>query len=411
VSGGEASSPLARCMTKARIGTGVLILAIFAMAVLVLVRRRPPSPASSVHPTASVMSSDRESRAALRPAEAAPSIPAMADGIWVRPAPEVAALHARRAGFSWILKQLGASDELVTRLIDGHLAAAITELKKEASTGDPAATNILGEIAHQQCRLGRDEETLTGFEVSEIKRAQALPPADAEWLSNALHADTAFDKQVAAMCKQLVDPDQVESWVAAQAGRGDAASLWLMHNLADNMHDMQQRLRDAAAAGFPEAQFELAWVIIAGQAGAAGTGPEAANVGELLLQSADTLPRSETQLAACEYYGCPGVSPDLNAAVTHAREAARRGSIDGMIEIGPHLPPAQINPDEVAAWSIVRASLALRGCYTGGFSVREMKATTAVLSATSISTNARHLAEQYWQQYGPQIVANLACGS
>jgi TPR repeat protein len=213
------------------------------------------------------------------------------------------------------------------------------------------------------------------------------------------------------MCKELVDPDQVESWVAAQAGRGDAASLWLMHNLADNMHDMQQRLRDAAAAGFPEAQFELAWAIIRGQAGAAGTGSEAANVGELLLRSADTLPRSETQLAVCEYYGCPGVSPDLNAARTHAREAAQRGSIDGMIEIGPHLPLAQINPDEVAAWSIVRASLALQGCDTGGFSVREMKATTAVLSATSISTNARHLAEQYWQQYGPQIVANLACGS
>jgi hypothetical protein len=154
VSGREASTLLARSMTKSRIGTRVLILTVFAIAVVVLVGRRPPSPASSVHPTASVMSSVRESRAA--PAEAAPSIPAMAGGLWVRPAPEVAALHARRAGFSWILKQLGASDELVTRLIDGHLAAAITELKKEASAGDPAAINILGEIAHQQCRLGRD---------------------------------------------------------------------------------------------------------------------------------------------------------------------------------------------------------------------------------------------------------------
>jgi hypothetical protein len=398
-------------MTKTRIGTSVLILAIFAIAVLVLVGRRPPSSASSVHPTASGISVIRESRASLRSTESTPSTPAPAGGLWVRPAPEVAAFHARRAGFSWILKQLGASDELVTRLVDGHLVAAIAELKKEASAGDPAAINILGEIAHQQCQLGRDEETLSSYEASEINRARALPPADAEWLSSALRADTAYDKQVAAMCKQFVDPDQVEIWVAARAGRGDAASLWLMHNLADNMHDMQQRLRDAAAAGFPEAQFELAWAIIGGQAGAAGTGSEAANVGELLLQSADTLPRSETQLAVCEYYGCPGVSPDLNAAVTHAREAAQRGSIDGMIEIGPHLPPAQINPDEVAAWSIVRASLALHGCGTGGFSVREMKATTAVLSATSTSATARHLAEQYWQQYGPQIMANLACGS
>jgi hypothetical protein len=398
-------------MTKTRIGTAVLILALIATAVFVLVERRHPFPALSVRPTASDMPFTRESRPALGPAESIPPIPAVAGGLWIRPAPVVAALHARRAGFSWILKQLGASDGLVTRLVDGHLAAAITELKEKASAGDPVAINVLGEIAHQQCQLGRDEETLSSYEASEINRARALPPADAEWLSSALHADTAFDKQVAAMCKQLVDPDQVESWVAARADRGDAASLWLMYDLADNMHDMQQRLRDAAAAGFPEAQFELAWAIIAGQAGAAGSGAEAANVGDLLLQSADTLPRSEAQLAVCEYRGCPGVSPDLNQAVTHAREAAQRGSIDGMIEIGPHLPPAQIDPDEIAAWSIVRASLTLQGCNTGGFSVREMKATTAILSATNISANARRLAEQYWQQYGPQIMANLACSS
>jgi hypothetical protein len=76
----------------------------------------------SVRPTASSIPFIRESGTALGLAESTPSIRAMADGFWVRPAPEVAALYARRAGFSWILKQLGACDDLVTRLIVGALS-------------------------------------------------------------------------------------------------------------------------------------------------------------------------------------------------------------------------------------------------------------------------------------------------
>jgi len=296
-------------------------------------------------------------------------------------------------------------------MADGDLAGAIKELKQQAATGDAAAINILGEIAYQRCYLGRNDATLDGYQASQLSQAGTLGAADAAWFGDALRSDVAYDKSVMAMCKELIDPDQVFEWVAAKANEGNGASQWLMSNVAHNMHDIQERLRDAASAGFPEAQFELAWAIIGHQEGAAGNGADAPNVGDLLRASADTIPRSETQLAVCEYYGCPGVTPDLDAALTHAREAAQRGSIDGLLAIGPHLAASQMEPDEVTAWTVVHASLQLNGCDGNGFSVQWMQQTTAGLAAANISAGARALAEAYWQQYGAQMRSNLGCGS
>jgi len=234
---------------------------------------------------------------------------------------------------------------------------------------------------------------------------------DAAWFGEALRSDVAYDKSVMAVCKELIDPDQVFEWVDAKAKEGNGASQWLMSSAANNMHDIQERLRDAASAGFPEAQFELAWAIIGHQEGAAGNGADAPNVGDLLRASADTIPRSEMQLAVCEYYGCPAVTPDLDAAVTHSREAAQRGSIDGLLAIGPHLAASQMEPDEVTAWTVVNASLQLKGCDGNGFSVQWMQKTAATLAAPNTSAGARALADEYWQQYGEQMMANLGCGS
>ena len=334
-----------------------------------------------------------------------------ADSIWVRPSAEAASRNFRRAGFAWILRQLGASDRLLDRMADGDLEDAIKELKEQAAHGDASAINILGEIAYQRCYLGRDAATLDGYQASQLNQAGTLGAADAAWFGEALRSDVAYDKSVMAMCKRLIDPDQVFEWVAAQAKEGNGASQWLMANVGSNMHDRQERLRDAASAGFPEAQFELAWAIIGHQEGAAGSGADAANVGDLLRASADTIPRSEAQLAACEYSGCPGVTADLEAAVTHARDAARRGSIDGLLAIGPHLAASQMDPDEVMAWTVVHASLQLRGCDGNGFSVQWMQQTAATLSASNLSAGARALADQYWQQYGAQMMSNLGCGS
>jgi hypothetical protein len=259
--------------------------------------------------------------------------------------------------------------------------------------------------------LGRDDKTLNEYEAFQLTNARALPPNDLAWFSTALRGDIAYDKQFNSACKQLIDQDQVRSWVAARANRGDGASIWLLFNSADNMTDMQQRLRDAAAAGFPEAQYELAWAIIGGQQGAAGTGPDAVNAGDLLRQSAEQLPNAEAALAVCEYSGCAGITPDIALAVSHARDAAEKGSIDAMIAIGPHLSASQIDPDEVAAWKLVNASLQQQGCGGNGFSVQWMKSTTTTLASIGISPRARTLADQYWRDYGPQMMGNLGCTS
>jgi TPR repeat protein len=111
----------------------------------------------------------------------------------------------------------------------------------------------------------------------------------------------------------------------------------------------------------------------------------------------------------CEYSGCDGVSVDLDAAIKHAREAAQRGSPDAIVYIGPHVPAGQMDPNEVTAWGLVLASLEQRGCGGDGFSVREMKSIASTLNANNISAQARVLAEQYWQNYGAQMMTNIGC--
>lgn len=295
------------------------------------------------------------------------------------------------------------------RLVDGDLLAVLTEVKTQAQAGDPSAISILGEIAHQQCYLGRSPEALDQYAAAQLANAQALPSTDAEWFRTSLQEDVEYDKRIQSVCKQLIDVDQALSWVDARARQGDGASLWLMSMSGNNLAEMQRRLRDAAAAGFPEAQFELAWAIIAGQRGAAGIGSDAVNAGDLLRQSAERLPRAEAELAMCEYSGCPGIALDLDSAITHAREASQRGSIDALISLGPHLSAGQMDPNEVSAWNLVHAALEQQGCVGNGFSVKSIKAVTSTLMSPNITANARTLADQYWQDYGAQIMTNLGC--
>lgn len=331
--------------------------------------------------------------------------------LWVRPSAGLAAHNYRRQGFAWILTQLGANERLLNQLVDGNVVAALTEIKARAQAGDPSAINILGEIAHQQCHLGRDATVLDGYEASQIALAKGLPAYDAEWIDAALSEDVAYDKKVKAACNDVVDVDQALQWVESLAKRGDGASLWLLSMSSSNLAESQRLLREAAASGFPEAQFELAWAIIGGQQGAAGAGVDAVNAGELLRQAADQLPRADAELAICEYTGCGGVAVDVDAAIQHAREAAQRGAIDAMLAIGPHLSAGQVDPNEVMAWGLVQASLLQQGCGNNGFGVREMKSTLSALNANNITAQARALAEQYWTDHGAQIIANLGCGS
>jgi TPR repeat protein len=391
-------------MTKRRVGIGGLLILMLAICVwMVLPRHSSSSGTAAGGPVTTIPARQVQAQVA-----SAPTKPVEVSSLWARPAAEVAARNGRRHGFAWILRQLGATEDQLNRLADLDIAGVMAELKQKARAGDAASINVLGEIALQNCLLGRDDATVENFVASQIRDVQAVPAIDAAWFTAVMRNDEKFDKAVHAACAQ-VDVNEAMSWVASRANQGDGASQWLMFRDANNMTEMQQRLSDAAASGFPQAQFELAWAILHGQEGAAGSGAAKVSAGDMLTASQGQLPRSEAQLATCEYSGCDGVAVDVNEAVKHAREAAQRGSPEAMTSIGPHLPASQLDPNEVAAWGVIQASLQQSGCGGNGFSVREMKSISNTLSANNLSVQARALAEQYWLEYGVQIMANLGC--
>jgi hypothetical protein len=389
-----------------RLGVSGIILLLIVLGIWAVLPKHNGSSGSAATETVTTIPVHQ----AQAPLAIAPTKPVMAASLdlWTRPPAKVVARNDRRYGFAWILRQLGATEDQLNRLADLDIAGVLADLKRKAQAGDAASINILGEISLQNCRLGRDQATVQAFVATQIRDAQAVPAIDASWFSAVMQDDEAFYKNVHAACAQ-VDQDQVMSWVKARADQGDGASLWLMFRDAGSMTEMQQRLREAAAAGFPQAQFELARAIIAGQQGAAGIGADKVNAGALLQASQNQLATSEQQLALCEYSGCDGVAVNVDAAIIHAREGAQRGAIDAMLAIGPHLPAGQLSPDEVMAWGLVQASLQQEGCGGGGFSVGTMKRITSTLNANNISAQARVLAEQYWQEYGAQMMSGIGC--
>jgi TPR repeat protein len=211
---------------------------------------------------------------------------------------------------------------------------------------------------------------------------------------------------LAAAC-QAIDSKEVEGWVAKAADQGDAASLYLQSLFRGNQSAgvRRQLLQEAVDAGYPEAQASLAQRLTNGAAGLPAGGEGAQT---LLKEAATTLPYAESLLAVCEFTGCPGIEADIPSAVAHAREAAQRGTLDAMIQIGPQLQASQIDADEVAAWNLVGAMLAQQGCSYGGLTVQWVTAATSALTSNSIS---RSLAEQYWRDYGAQMMANIGCTS
>ena len=330
-------------------------------------------------------------------------------GLWVRPSAEVASRNHRRSGFTWILRLLGATESQLDRLTGGDASAVVKELKEKAQAGDPGAISVIGQVAFLNCRLGR---TIGAYKSRQISEAQALSAADRDWFTSTLNDDIDFDKQLHTVCDQLIDTNEVLSWVKARADQGDGASLWLLSESGTDMKDQQQRLREASAAGFALAQYDLALLIDAGDAGAAGTGADKLGSQELLNQSAKAIPASKAELAECEYFGqCEGIPVDIDAAITHAREASQDGYFSAILAIGPHLPAGQMDPDEVEAWRLLQASLLQKGCGGNIFSVRTVQSITGTLNANNITPNSRALAERYWSDYGSQIMANLGCGS
>lgn len=326
-----------------------------------------------------------------------------------RALPPIVGRNEGRSGLAWVLRQLGADDALLDRFVDGDLVAVLSDLKRRALAGDASAINILGFVAYQKCHLSRSAEGLREWEAYEARQAASLPAADAAWFNSALRQVDVTEERFIAACEQVIDQDQVATWLDARATAGDGASLWVLSRMTVAGTEGIQYLRASAAAGFPQGQFELAWAIRSGQEGAAGDGPNKVSAVDLLRRSAARIPAAEADLAFCEYDGCDGAAPDIEAAVTHARHAAQRGVMDALSLLAPHIATGQLDPNEVRAWELVHATLQQLGCSVGSFSVAWMKSTSATLSAPDTSERAHTMANELWSQFGGQIMAEEGC--
>jgi TPR repeat protein len=382
-----------RNVTKRRMGIAGLILLMLAIGMWAALPKHPRSSGSAA--------SGRVAEVPVNSAAVPKSLRAIRSversSLWRRPAATTAARNLRRARFA-DLRQFGASEHTIDRLIDGDILAVVTELKQQAKRGDASAANVLSNLGHFLCT----------FASPKVQEGQPLPGKDAEWLDAALQDRIAFNKQFWAVC-QSIDLKQVDDWVAKAAEQGNAASLMLL-TVGTTPALFKQKLVEAVDLGYPEAQMSLAQILTHPPPGIASGGP---NDGEanLFKKAAISLPEAESALALCEFNGCPGVEIDIPAAVSDAREAAQRGALTAMLEIGPQLQASMIDPTEVAAWNLVAGALAQKGCSPGGFGTSWMTAAAATLTSKTISIKARSLAEQYWQEYGAQMMTNIGCTS
>jgi hypothetical protein len=385
-------------MTKRQLSVGAVIMIVIVVGIMV-VSRQGHSPTALRAPIDSdeIAANPKEVRPLAKASAAKNKSPPMGE-MWTRPPAKVAARNLRRVKFAE-LRRLGASDGLVDRLTDGDVLAVLTELKQEAQRGDPSAGNILAYVAH-----------LCAFASPNIQEAQALPSQDTEWLNTALQEKVVFNKQLWSVCRQAIDQKEVMGWVTQSADQGDHASLWLLSWLGpDNPVIRQSKLLEAVAGAYPEAEFFLAAQII--HPAPYGNINTTENAGDLLRAAAVALPAAEGELAICEFSGCPAIDLNISSAVTHAREAAQRGSFDAMLYIGPQLQASQIHADEVAAWILVYAALSQQGCVSHAIDAQLSRSVAFTLNSSGTVSTAKSLADKYWQDYGGQILSNLGCTS
>jgi hypothetical protein len=391
-------------MTKRRIGlTGVILLMLVIGVWVVWHKHSGPSGYVASGPGTEI-----PVHASQVPGASAAAKSVEMPHAWSRPSAKTVGRNLRRIQFA-LLQRLGASDNVLNRITDGDALAVIGELNERARRGDPSAANMLEYMARINCAFARINGEGSESQSSQLLNSQALPAPDREFLRTAIQEQNASNRQLVAAC-QAIDQKEVEGWVATAAAQGNAASLYLRWRFRGNqsLAVSQQQLQDAVDAGYPEAQATLAQRLTGGSSGL----PPGGEGAETLFKEAEaSLPYAESLLALCEFTGCPGIAADIPSAVAHAREAAQRGALDAMIQIGPQLQASQIDPNEVAAWNLVGAMLAQQGCSYGGLSVQWLKNSNATLTSNRMSANAKALADQYWRDFGAQMMGNIGCAS
>jgi hypothetical protein len=389
-----------------RLGLVGVILLMIAIGIWVALTKHSSSPSFAAGGNGAKMP---ELEAQVQPA-GAPRKPVATSDPWTRPPAKVVARNLRRVRFA-LLRGFGASETMVNRLTDGDIFAVIQELKQQAKRGDAAAANVLEYMAYSTCGFAGANGEGSSSQAQQLLDARTLSVQDAEWIRTAIQEKNTNDKQMVAACQQAIDKKEIEAWVTSAADQGNGASRWLLSRYSSSGSSAfkEQKLMDAADAGYAEAQAFLAQGLMNGTAHLPAAIADD-DAGNLLKVAADSLPHAETLLAVCEFKGCPGIETDIPSAVAHAREAAQQGSFDAVFQIGPQLQANQMDPDEVTAWNLVGAMLSQQGCSYGGLAVQWMASATSALTSNSVSDKAKALANQYWQQYGAQMMANIGCG-
>lgn len=327
--------------------------------------------------------------------------------LWNRRLPKDAAQHARRKELARRYRQAAANPEFLDRMVGGDVVGALKEWRKQAQAGDTAAINLYGDFVYWNCFLHRTPEQLDSYAATQMQESHSLPAADGEWFRIAFMGDIAFDKSVVAACSEAANVGEAFDMVDERAKQGDAASLYLASMTAGRMADLQQLLRAAAIAGSPDAQFEIAFIVLGGhQPELLGSGADALDLGDLLRHSAEQIPQAEGNLAECEFHGCAGagIAADPAAGIRTALSAAEHGLFEALLDIGPHVPPSQLDPTDIEAWKLIQASVGLQ-CGDSWSNAKAMKATLAALSTPTATPVARQRAEQLWARYG----AGLGC--
>jgi hypothetical protein len=356
-----------------------------------------PAPAIAAYPGISAVTPDRSLKSATAATKQYP---------WLARAPAaIAHRHEQRTAFAWILRQFGASEATLDRVAQGDLNTLMADLKRQASTGNATAINTLGWLAHR-CRLLMPAED---YDATQKMQAQTLSQDEASWLTSLIDEDEARERALAAACASQISQDQTDAMITAQAARGDAASLWLLSESAGSVYELRGLMRQAAAGGFPEAQYELAMQLLATQDPQWHLPGDPSPI-DLLREAAAQLPDARANLALCEFGGCEGMTPDLTAAVQDARTAAQLGQPAAILRLSNALPVGALDPDEGAAWQLFAAALEQQGCRVDNDYVNWLKGIDTTVASPAMTPQAQALANQYWQAYGAAAQAQLGCG-
>jgi hypothetical protein len=398
-------------MTRRQMGAGAVFTILVVIGIMAGLQRRSAPPARALKPIEAGASTTQANSpiAHATPAAAGKSSPI--GGLWMRPPAMVAAKNSRRAAFAVTLRPLGASEQLITRLADGDIVAVVTELKQLAQKGDGSASNILAYMAHFTCGSAAINGEGSTYQAAQLLDAHALPAAEADWVGAAMQERIAYNKHLSSVCQQSIDKDEADRWIAANAIQGNAASRYLLALFGSDTTLRNQQMLRAAAGGYPWAQVWLASQAIMGNPITSEGIQSPGNAADLLRAAAADLPQAESRLALCEFTGCPDIASDIPSAVTHARDAAQIGSFDAIMRIGPHLQASQIDPDEMAAWNLVYASLEQQGCASQALNAAMMKSASHTLNSPTTTANAKSLADKYWLDYGTQMLSNLGCAT